>query len=140
MSYLSIYVLTGALGGEAAPGYWDYVSIGLYTVMVFALLGVIMFLAGWLGKRRPNPEKDSPYESGIIPAGSARLKFPVQFYLVAIFFIIFDLEAVFIYSWAVAFDLLGWPGFWYILFFIAALAAGLAYIWKKKGLEWGPRS
>lgn len=131
-------VLAG-LSGETPPGRWDYVGIGLYALMVFVILAALMFLATWLGGRRPNPEKDSPYESGVVPTGSARLKFPVQFYLVAIFFIIFDLEAVFIFSWAVAFDLLGWPGFIYITFFIAALAAGLAYIWKKKGLEWGPK-
>lgn len=129
----------GVLGGETPTGYWDYVGIGLYSLMTFVLLAALMFLATWLGSRRPNPVKDSPYESGVVPTGSARLKFPVQFYLVAIFFIVFDLEAVFIYSWAVAFDLLGWPGFGYITFFIAALAAGLAYIWKKKGLEWGPK-
>lgn len=139
MNYLSICLVIGKLGGETPAVYWDYVSIGLYSAMVFVVLGALMFLATWLGKRHPNPVKDSPYESGVNPAGSARLKFPVQFYLVAIFFIVFDLEAVFIYSWAVAFDLLGWPGFIYITFFITALAAGLVYVWKKKGLEWGPR-
>jgi NADH-quinone oxidoreductase subunit A len=139
MSKLSTYFVIAALAGETRSAYWDYIAIGLYTLMVFVILGALMVLATWLGKRHPNPEKDSPYESGVEPAGSARLKFPVQFYLVAIFFIIFDLEAVFIYSWAVAFDLLGWAGFAYITFFIAALAAGLVYIWKKKGLEWGPR-
>jgi len=138
MSKLSTYLVIASLAGEARSGYWDYVAIGLYSLMVFIILGMLMVLATWLGKRHPNPEKDSPYESGVEPAGSARLKFPVQFYLVAIFFIIFDLEAVFIYSWAVAFDLLGWPGFYYITFFIVALAAGLVYVWKKRGLEWGP--
>ncbi|MGA2192677.1 MAG: NADH-quinone oxidoreductase subunit A, partial [Nitrospirota bacterium] len=92
-----------------------------------------------LGGKHENPKKDMPYESGVIPTGIARLRLPVQFYLVAIFFIIFDLEAVFIYSWAVAFDLLGWQGYFYICFFIGALFAGLVYVWKKKGLEWGPR-
>lgn len=139
MNYLSLMVITGALSGETRPEFWDYASIGLYTLMVFVMLGVLMFLATWLGRRAPNPVKDSPYESGVDPSGSARLKFPVQFYLVAIFFIVFDLEAVFIYSWAVSFDTLGWAGFGYITFFIAMLFAGLVYIWKKKGLEWGPR-
>jgi len=131
--------ITGALGGESPPGPWDVVSLGLYAGMVAVVLGVLMFLATWLGKRDPYPEKDSPYESGVEPTGAARLRFPVQFYLVAIFFIIFDLEAVFIYSWAVAFDLLGWPGYLYILFFVVTLVLGLIYVWKKKGLEWGPR-
>lgn len=125
--------------GEKPQGAWDFASLGLYAIMVVVVLAVLMFLATWLGERRPGKEKDRPYESGVVPTGSARLRFPVQFYLIAIFFIIFDLEAVFIYSWAVAFDLLGWPGFWYITFFILTLMAGLVYIWKKKGLEWGPK-
>ena len=139
MNSLQILFITAALSGENPPGVWDLASFGLYAFMVAVILAVLMFLATWLGRRRPYPEKDLPYESGVIPTGGARLRFPVQFYLVAIFFIIFDLEAVFIYSWAVAFDLLGWPGFLYIVFFIAALFAGLVYIWKKKGLEWGPK-
>jgi len=137
--HYSLFLITGALAGESPPGMWDLVSIGLYAAMVAVILGSLMFLATWLGRRNPYPEKDSPYESGVEPTGSARLRFPVQFYLVAIFFIIFDLEAVFIYSWAVAFDMLGWEGFFYITFFVAALMAGLVYVWKKKGLEWGPR-
>jgi NADH-quinone oxidoreductase subunit A len=139
MDYTIIYSIIGSLAGETPHTKWDYVSIGLYALLVVVLLGSMMFLATWLGKRHPDPEKDSPYESGVIPSGSSRYRFPVQFYLIAIFFIIFDLEAVFIYSWAVAFDLLGWDGFIYITFFIIMLAAGLAYIWKKGGLEWGPK-
>ena len=130
--------MAAMLGGEMPPGEWDLISYGLYVLMTVVILAVLMVLATWLGQRRPNPEKDSPYESGVEPTGVARLRFPVQFYLVAIFFIVFDLEAVFIYSWAVAFDLLGWPGFTYIAFFILSLTAGLVYVWKKKGLEWGP--
>jgi len=139
MDYIHLSGVTGTLAGEAPHTMWDYVSLGLYVLLVVGLLGSMMFLATWLGKRHPDPEKDSPYESGVIPTGTSKYRFPVQFYLVAIFFIIFDLEAVFIYSWAVAFDLLGWDGFIYITFFIVLLAAGLVYIWKKKGLEWGPR-
>ena len=125
--------------GERPAGEWDLISLGLYVFMVAVLLGALMFLATWLGRRNPYPEKDMPYESGVDPTGAARLRFPVQFYLVAIFFIIFDLEAVFIYSWAVASLELGWPGFAGIASFILTLSAGLAYIWKKKGLEWGPK-
>jgi len=139
MHYFYVTTITGVLGGETPTAPWDFVSLGLYAAMVAFVLGVLMFLATWLGKRAPGPEKDSPYESGVEPSGPARLRFPVQFYLVAIFFIIFDLEAVFIYSWAVAFDLLGWAGFAYISFFVLTLLAGLVYIWKKKGLEWGPK-
>lgn len=139
MHFLPITAAVAATSGERPAQTWDYVSIGVYTLMVLVILGVLMFLATWLGQKRPDTEKDRPYESGVIPTGIARLRLPVQFYLVAIFFIIFDLEAVFVYAWAVAFDLLGWPGYAYMAFFIAALFAGLVYIWKKRGLEWGPK-
>ncbi len=130
---------TTGLSGERPTGLPELASFGVYALMVLVILGLLMFLTTWLGGRKPSPEKDMPYESGVIPTGSARLRLPVQFYLVAIFFIIFDLEAVFVYSWAVAFDLLGRQGFAYISFFIGALLIGLVYIWKKKGLQWGPR-
>lgn len=139
MNFLPVTATTAALTGERPAQTWDLVSIGVYTLMVLVILALLMFLTTWLGGKRPGVEKDRPYESGVIPTGMARLRLPVQFYLVAIFFIIFDLEAVFLYAWAVAFDLLGWPGYAYISFFIAALLAGLVYIWKKKGLEWGPK-
>jgi len=139
MNTLYALVIFSELSGERPPSGWDYVSLGLYAALVFVIMGTLLLLATWLGKRTPYKEKDLPYECGILPTGSARLRFPVQFYLVAIFFIIFDLEAVFIYSWAVAFDLLGWAGLGYITFFITALFAGLVYVWKKKGLEWGPK-
>jgi NADH-quinone oxidoreductase subunit A len=133
------FAAQGELTGERPTGLSQLASFGVYALMVLAILGVLMFLTTWLGGRRPSPEKDMPYESGVIPTGTARLRLPVQFYLVAIFFIIFDLEAVFVYSWAVAFDLLGWPGFAYIGFFIGTLLLGLIYVWKKKGLQWGPK-
>jgi NADH-quinone oxidoreductase subunit A len=135
----NILLLISASSGEKPSSGSDLASLGIYTIMVVVVLAVLMFLATWLGRKRHTPEKDRPYESGVIPTGPARLRVPVQFYLVAIFFIIFDLEAVFVYSWAVAFDILGWPGYFYITFFIVTLFAGLVYVWKKKGLEWGPK-
>jgi len=135
----NILLLISASNGEKPASGSDLASLGIYTIMVVVILGLLMFLATWLGQKRHTPEKDRPYESGVIPTGRARLRVPVQFYLVAIFFIIFDLEAVFVYSWAVAFDILGWAGYAYITFFIVTLFAGLVYVWKKKGLEWGPK-
>lgn len=129
----------GTVAGERPASVSDLTSLGIYAVLVLVILAALMFLTTWLGEKKPGLEKERPYESGVIPTGPARLRLPVQFYLVAIFFIIFDLEAVFVYSWAVAFDILGWPGFAYISFFIIALFAGLAYVWKKGGLEWGPK-
>ena len=111
-------------------------SLFAYTLMVFVLTGVILVLTTWLGEKKKNPEKERPYECGIIPTGSAWFRYPVPFYLVATFFLIFDLEAVFIFAWAVAFDELGWTGWLRITFFIIVLLLSLFYIWKKGGLDW----
>ena len=114
-------------------------SLVVYGLLVLGLVAVLLFLASWLGEKKPNPEKLRPYESGIIPTGSARLRYPVPFYMVAIFFLIFDVEAAYIFAWAVAYDGLGWAGWLQISFFIFVLILGLIYIWVKGGLEWGPR-
>ena len=112
----------------------------LYAFMIFLLVGILLFLATWLGEKRPFPEKSRPYESGIIPTGSARFLFPISFYLVAAFFLIFDVEGMYIFSWAIAVEALGWQGLLQITFFIAILLVGLVYIWKKGGLDWGPKT
>jgi NADH-quinone oxidoreductase subunit A len=117
------------------PGIFSLVVFGL---MIMALIALLLFIASWLGEKTSNAEKSRPYESGIIPTGSARLWYPVPFYLVAIFFLIFDVEGAYIFSWAVAWENLGWSGWLQISFFIAVLILGLVYIWKKGGLEWGP--
>lgn len=114
-------------------------AMAVYFIVIFGLLAVILFLAGWLGVKNPTSEKLCPYESGIIPSGSARLNYPVPFYLVAVFFLIFDVEAVFIFSWAVSYESLGWKGWFQITFFIGVLLISLFYVWKKGGLQWGPR-
>jgi NADH-quinone oxidoreductase subunit A len=113
-------------------------SMALYAFMVLALVVVLLLLAGWLGEKKDNPTKGSAYECGIIPTGLARFNYSVPFYLVAIDFLIFDVEAAFIFSWAVAFEELGWTGWLKILFFIFVLLIGLVYIWRKGGLDWGP--
>jgi NADH-quinone oxidoreductase subunit A len=111
-------------------------SLILYAAMVFVLIGVLLFLTRWLGEKKPTPEKQRPYECGIIPTGSAQFAYPVPFYLVAIFFLIFDVEAAFIFAWAVAFQELGWTGWLEISVFIIILLWSLFYIWKKGGLDW----
>jgi NADH-quinone oxidoreductase subunit A len=98
----------------------------------------LLFLTGWLGERRPDPEKARPYECGVIPTGGARFRYPVPFYLVAVFFLIFDVEAAFIFAWAVAMEDLGWRGWLQISFFIIVLLLSLFVIWKKGGLDWSP--
>ena len=113
-------------------------SLGVYLVIVLALTLLLLFLSRWLGQRIPSVEKSRPYESGIIPTGPARLRYPVPFFMVAIFFLIFDVEGAYIFSWAVAAKELGWTGWFQISFFIFVLIAGLVYIWAKGGLGWGP--
>ena len=115
-------------------------SLSLYALLTVALVGVMLFLSSWLGEKKTGDEKLRPFESGIIPTGSARFPYPVSFYLVAALFLIFDVEAAFIFSWAIAFDRLGWSGWIEISFFIVVLLTGLFYVWKKGGLEWGPKS
>ncbi|MDJ0815891.1 MAG: NADH-quinone oxidoreductase subunit A [Desulfobacterales bacterium] len=117
------------------PGVFSLVVFGL---MIMALIALLLFVASYLGQRTTNSEKFRPYESGVIPTGSARLRYPVPFYLVAIFFLLFDVEGAYIFSWAIAWEELGWAGWLQISFFITVLILGLAYIWNKGGLEWGP--
>jgi NADH-quinone oxidoreductase subunit A len=104
--------------------------------MVLALIGVLLFLCGWLGEKKKSLEKGRPYECGVIPTGDARFRYPVPFYLVAVFFLIFDVEAAYIFAWAVAFEDLGWSGWLRMTFFIFVLLLSLLYIWKKGGLDW----
>lgn len=128
----------GTVSPPVTPaGVEGFISFTLYSVIAVSLILLLMFLARFLGQRTTSAEKSAPYESAVDPIGDARLSGPVPFYLVAIFFIIFDLEAVFILSWAVAYDLLGWNGFWQISFFIVNLFLGLVYLWKMGALDWG---
>jgi len=122
------------------PSFESLVTLGLYTAIAVMLIALLLLLARFLGQRTGGVIKGQPYESAILPTGEARLREPVPFYLVAIFFIVFDVEAIFIVSWAVAYDLLGWAGFWQISFFIIVLFLGLVYLWKMGGLDWGSRS
>jgi len=126
-----------------SPAAWSpwipgLLSFALYTAMVLGLLGIVLVLTGWLGEQKLDPEKARPYECGVIPTGGARFRYPVPFYLVAAFFLIFDVEAAFIFAWAVAMVDLGWPGWLQITFFIALLLVGLFYLWKKGALDWKP--
>jgi NADH-quinone oxidoreductase subunit A len=113
-------------------------SLAVFFLLVIGLMAVLLILSAWLGEKKPGTEKGRPYESGIIPTGSARLRYPVPFYLVAVFFLIFDVEGAFIFAWAVAWEDLGWKGWLQITFFIGLLFLGLLYIWRKGGLAWGP--
>ena len=100
-------------------------------------LGVILLLAAFfLAVRSPDAEKVSAYECGFAAFDDARMKFDVRFYLVAILFIIFDLEIAFLFPWAVAFKDISFLGFWSMIIFLTVLTVGFAYEWKKGALEW----
>ena len=115
-----------------------FYQLAIYALVTVLLIGVLLLAAWWLGAKRTSPTKEIPYESGVLPTGGARLAWPVPFYLVAIFFIVFDVEAAFIFTWASAWDLLGIAGLTQITVFIVILAAGLLWLWLKGGLDWGP--
>lgn len=112
-----------------------------FPILIFIVLGVLcgivpITLGAILGPSRPNTQKNSPYECGFEAFGNARTKFDVRFYLVAILFIIFDLEIVFLFPWAVAFKEIGWAGFGAMGVFLALLVVGFIYEWKKGALQW----
>jgi NADH-quinone oxidoreductase subunit A len=108
------------------------IFIGISSVIGLALL-VAPFIVAY---RQPDPEKLSAYECGFNAFDDARMKFDVRFYLVAILFIIFDLEVAFLFPWAIAFGQLGVFGFWSMMLFLAVLTVGFIYEWKKGALEW----
>ena len=114
--------------------------IAIYALLAVTLIGILLLAAWWLGAKKTSIVKGMPYESGVVPSGTARLAWPVPFYLVAIFFIVFDVEAAFVFIWSVAWDLLGLTGLVQITVFIVILAAGLVWLWLRGGLEWGPTS
>ena len=115
---------------------YSYLPILLFLI-VGALVGVAPVAIGrLLGPQRPDPEKLSPYECGFDPFGDARVRFDVRYYLVAILFIIFDLEVAFLFPWAVSLGDIGMLGFWSMIVFLAVLTVGFIYEWKKGALEW----
>jgi NADH-quinone oxidoreductase subunit A len=114
-----------------------------YPFIAYSIITVILILgllsaAWWLGAKSSNRNKELPYESGVVPTGSARIPLQIPFYLVAIVFIVFDVETAFIFTWAVVWDQLGMAGLLHITFFIVALLLGLIWLWLKGGLDWGP--
>ena|ERR1019366_10127968 len=113
-----------------------YGPILLHLVAVVAIAMGMLVLSWWVGVKRPTREKLSPYECGITPVGDARQRFSVSYYLIGMLFILFDVEAVFLYPWAIIFKSLGWFGFIEMLLYIAILLAGYVYLWKKGALDW----
>jgi NADH-quinone oxidoreductase subunit A len=112
-------------------------AFGVYFLLVLALVVAMLLVSYVLGQRHEEPATGSPYESGIVSTGSAHVRLSAKFYLVAMFFVIFDLEAVFIFAWAVAGRALGWTGYAEVLIFSGVLIAALVYLWRLGALDWG---
>ena len=116
----------------------QYLPLLIHFALAAALASVIVILSQFIGQHKPNPAKMSPYECGVLPIGDAQGRFSVKFYLVAMLFILFDVEAVFLYPWAVILRYeLKMFGFWEMMIYIAIVLVGLFYVWKKGVLDWG---
>jgi NADH-quinone oxidoreductase subunit A len=111
--------------------------LALYFGAIMIVVAGMLGLGYSLGQRHTDPATGEPYESGIVPTGDARLRLSAKFYLVAMLFVIFDLEAVFIFAWAIAFHEVGWAGYMGVLVFMAILVAALVYEWRLGALDWG---
>jgi len=110
--------------------------LALYSAVTILLVAGMIGLSYILGQRHMGRATGEPYESGIASTGSAHVRFDVKFYLIAMFFVIFDLEAVFIFGWAVALRESGWAGYLEVLFFVAVLVCALLYLWRDGALDW----
>lgn len=113
--------------------------LGLYGGVVVALVALMLAASHSLGEHHaPRPGADEPFESGVVSVGDARLRLSAKFYLLAVFFVIFDVEALFIYAWAIVVRAVGWVGYADMAIFIAVLIAALVYLWRLGALDWGP--
>ena len=114
----------------------NWVVVGFMTLAAFAMAMALLFVAWVVAPSKPNPTKAAPYESGVPDVSPVKARYSPRFYVVAMLFVVFDIEAVFIFPWAVIFDDLGVYGFVEMVSFIALLFVGYIYAWKKGALEW----
>jgi NADH-quinone oxidoreductase subunit A len=114
----------------------DYLPVVIFIAVSAVIAGALMLAPFLIAVKNPDSEKVSAYECGFAAFDDARMKFDVRFYLVAILFIIFDLEVAFLFPWAVAFKEVGALGFWSVMAFLAVLTIGFIYEWRKGALEW----
>ena len=121
--------------GENTTLLWPFL---VYGAIVFSLVLIILGLSYVLGQHHNDRATSEPYEGGILSTGSARLRFSSQFYMIAMLFVIFDVETIFIVSWAIAFRELGWYGYFGVLAFIVLLVLVLIYEWRNGALDFGP--
>ena len=120
-------------GTDSSPVLWP---LFLYSAAVVIMVAFMLILSALLGQRHSERTTGQQYECGVVSTGSARLRFHAGFYLMAMFFVIFDLEAAFIYAYAVAFRELGWVGYGEIVIFIGILGSALFYLWRVGALDW----
>jgi NADH-quinone oxidoreductase subunit A len=123
---------------QTTEQFFDIVSIITYLCCVALLLAIMLGIPVWLGGRNWGRAKGEPFESGVVSEGGARLRLSAKFYLVAMFFVLFDVEALFLYAWAVSVREVGWTGFWSAVIFIVELLLGLWYLLRIGALEWSP--
>jgi NADH-quinone oxidoreductase subunit A len=114
----------------------DYLPIAIMLILAAVLGFLVIILGAIFGPRRPTNRKSAPYESGMVPYGPGTRRLSVRYYLVAVLFILFDIETVFFLPWAVVFRQLGWFALFEMLVFIGILLIGFVYVWKKGALEW----
>ncbi len=122
---------------EQAPIIWP---LALYSCAVLLLVVAMIGISRFIGERHRERATDVPYESGMIPTGEAWVRFDVRYYLIAMFFVIFDVESVFIFAWAVAARDAGWPGYIEVAIFMGVLLSALAYLWRVGALEWAGKA
>ncbi len=126
----------GRMDGDMTGVLADYLPLVIF-IGISLVIGIALLIAPFaVAYKSPDPEKLSAYECGFNAFDDARMKFDVRFYLVAILFIIFDLEVAFLFPWAVAFGELGWFGFWSMMIFLGVLTVGFIYEWNKGALDW----
>lgn len=114
----------------------DYFPLFLHLAFALALALIVLLLGAIFGPKRPTTKKSAPYESGMIPYGPGTRRMSVRYYLIAVLFILFDVETIFFIPWAVALRDLGWAGIIEMLLFVGILMVGFVYAWKKGALEW----
>lgn len=116
---------------------WDYTFLGLFFAMVTVFASIPILASKIVRPKKPSPEKLDPYECGLGKTGDSWIQFKIQYYLYALVFIVFDVEVILIFPWAVVFKKLGFFAFAEMAIFLLILFVGLLYVWKKRDLEWG---
>lgn len=119
------------------PEYW---ALAIFLIGVVGMCAFMLFVPVWLGGRTSGRAKGEPFESGVVGRGTARLRFSAKFYLVAMLFVIFDVEALFLFAWAISLRESGWPGFIEALVFIVILLIGLFYLVRIGAFDWAPQA